>query len=48
MKTTKNHLVTVRLNEAQYSILLSLISEGKAKSNAEAVQYLINQKLILG
>ncbi|UXI41500.1 hypothetical protein [Enterobacter hormaechei] len=48
MKEIKSHPVSVKLNDAQVQLLEKLIQEGKAKTKASALQYLINEKLILG
>ncbi|WP_212408473.1 hypothetical protein [Erwinia sp. E602] len=44
----KSKTITVRLTESQQEAVDSLISTGKAKTNASAIQYLINQYMILG
>lgn len=48
MKETKQHQVGVKLNDAQVQLLDKLIEDGKAKNRSAAIQYLINQQLILG
>lgn len=47
MKETKQHQVGVKLNDVQVQLLEKLIQEGKAKTKASAIQYLINQYSIL-
>lgn len=47
MKEIKSHPVSVKLNDAQVQLLEKLIQEGKAKTKASALQYLINQYSIL-
>lgn len=47
MKELKSHPVSVKLNDAQVQLLEKLIQEGKAKTKASALQYLINQYSIL-
>lgn len=49
MKETKQHQVGVKLNDAQIKLLEALIQEGKAKTKtkASAIQYLVNQYMIL-
>ncbi|HDS8977224.1 TPA: hypothetical protein QHR34_004067 [Raoultella ornithinolytica] len=48
MKEVKQHQVGVKLNDRQIELLDKLISDGKCKTRAAAIQYLINQQLILG
>lgn len=48
MKEVKSHSVSTKLNDRQVELLDKLISDGKAKTRAVAIQYLINQQLILG
>lgn len=47
MKELKSHPVSVKLNDTQVKLLEKLIQEGKAKTKASAIQYLINQYSIL-
>lgn len=47
MKEIKSHQVGTKLNDRQVELLDKLIQEGKAKTRASAIQYLINQQLIL-
>ena len=47
MKEIKSHQVGVKLNDVQVKLLEKLIQEGKAKTKASAIQYLINQYSIL-
>ena len=47
MKENKSHPVSTKLNDRQVELLDKLIEEGKAKTRASAIQYLINQQLIL-
>ena len=47
MKEIKSHPVSVKLNDAQVQLLEQLIKDGKAKTKASALQYLINQYTIL-
>ncbi|HCU0431132.1 TPA: hypothetical protein OUE92_003334 [Serratia marcescens] len=44
----KEHKVSVRLSEDQYKALQDIIADQKAKTQSAAIQYLINQYLILG
>lgn len=48
MKQVKQHQVGVKLNDGQIALLDKLITDGKAKTKASAIQYLINQQMILG
>ncbi len=48
MKENKEYKVSARLNELQHNVLQSIIDEGKAKSMSTALQYLLNQQVILG
>lgn len=48
MKENKTCGVGVRLNGTQEAFLQKLISEGKAKSVSNAIQYLINLSIIKG
>jgi hypothetical protein len=48
MKEVKQHQVGVKLNDGQIALLDKLIADGKAKTKASAIQYLINQQIILG
>ncbi|HEF0074904.1 TPA: hypothetical protein R8G76_000119 [Citrobacter youngae] len=48
MKENKEYKITVRLNELQHGVLQDVINEGKAKTVSSALQYLLNQKVILG
>ncbi|POE40246.1 hypothetical protein [Pectobacterium odoriferum] len=48
MKENKDFKVTSRINELQNSILQKLITDGKAKTPASAIQYLINLYAIKG
>lgn len=48
MKEKKTRGVGVRLNETQEAYLQKLISEGRASTISGAIQYLINQQVILG
>lgn len=48
MKEVKQHQVGVKLNDGQIVLLDKLITDGKAKTKASAIQYLINQQMILG
>lgn len=47
MKELKSHPVSVKLNDTQVKLLEELIQEGKAKTKASAIQYLINHYSIL-
>lgn len=47
MKEIKSHPVSVKLKDAQVQLLEQLIKDGKAKTKASALQYLINQYTIL-
>ncbi|MBJ9270089.1 hypothetical protein OGV37_00225 [Citrobacter sp. Cb010] len=47
-KQIKSHPVSVKLNDAQVELLEQLIKDGKAKTKASALQYLVNQQMILG
>ncbi len=47
MKELKSHSVSVKLNDAQVQLLEKLIQEGKVKTKANALQYIINQYSIL-
>lgn len=44
----KSKTVTVRITEEQMNYLNYLIAIGKGKTNAAAIQYLINKEMILG
>ncbi|MGA4620868.1 hypothetical protein ACK6VM_12010 [Citrobacter meridianamericanus] len=48
MKELKQHAVSTKLNDRQVELLDKLITDGKAKTRTAAIQYLINQKIILG
>ncbi|EPK4542437.1 hypothetical protein [Serratia marcescens] len=48
MKEKKNTSFGIRLNDRQVEVLDGLINNGKAKTRSAAVQYLINQHIILG
>ncbi|HCA0103477.1 ribbon-helix-helix domain-containing protein [Pseudescherichia vulneris] len=48
MKEKKNNMVGTKLNDSQLQLLDRLIEEGKAKSRSGSIQYLINEKIILG
>lgn len=39
----KEYKITARINEVQQKAIDKLIAEGKAKTTAEAVQYIINK-----
>ncbi|MHA1054663.1 hypothetical protein [Enterobacter mori] len=44
----KSKTITVRITQDQQAYIDKLISEGKAKTNAAAIQYLINMGMIRG
>lgn len=48
MKEQKTLGVGVRLNNTQHEALQKIINDGKANSISGAIQYLINQHIILG
>ncbi|CAI0754557.1 Uncharacterised protein [Serratia proteamaculans] len=48
MKEKKNTSFGIRLNDRQIELIDSLIEGGKAKTRSAAIQYLINQHIILG
>lgn len=48
MKENKNTSFGIRLNDRQIELVDSLIEDGKAKTRSSAIQYLINQHIILG
>ncbi|GAB6015532.1 MAG: hypothetical protein Lm2023SU_18900 [Serratia ureilytica] len=48
MKEKKNTSFGIRLNDRQVEVLDDLINDGKAKTRSAAVQYIINQYIILG
>lgn len=47
-KQIKSYQVGVKLNDRQVELLNQLIKDGKAKTKASAIQYLINKETILG
>ena len=48
MKQRKNNMVGVKLNDSQTEALDKMIDGRTIKNRSQAIQYLINQKLILG
>lgn len=48
MKETKKNPISTKLNDRQVDLLDRLISEGKVKTRAGAIQYLINMAIIRG
>lgn len=48
MREKKTNMVGVKLNDAQLQLLDQLIADGKSKSRSGSLQYLINEKIILG
>lgn len=48
MKENKTNVVSVRITDPQKDSLQKIINEGKAKTLAGAIQYLINKHMVLG
>ncbi|USL56778.1 hypothetical protein IAQ00_13755 [Pantoea ananatis] len=48
MKEKKNNMVGVKLNDNQTETLDKMIDGKTIKNRSQAIQYLINQKIILG
>jgi len=48
MKEKKNTSFGIRLNDRQVEVLDGLINDGKANTRSAAVQYILNQYIILG
>jgi hypothetical protein len=48
MKENKTNVVSVRFTDTQKDSLQKVINEGKAKTLAGAIQYLINKHMVLG
>lgn len=47
MKEKKTEQVTVRLTQLQKEVIQQIVTDGKASSTAGAVQYVLNQFIIL-
>ncbi|MDX6042818.1 hypothetical protein [Scandinavium lactucae] len=48
MKENKNNIATVRFTDTEKKALQKIIDDGKAKTYAGAIQYLVLQHIILG
>ncbi len=48
MKEKKNNMVGVKLNDQQCQLLDKMIEQGKSKTRSGGIQFLINEKIILG
>lgn len=48
MNEKKNTSFGIRLNDRQVEVLDGLINDGKAKTRSAAVQFILNQYIILG
>lgn len=48
MRENKDTRITVRITATQSQFLQSMVDTGKFSSVAAAIQYLINQQMILG
>jgi|GEM_PF-2599458 len=46
-KQIKTNTLTVRITDDQQKYIDKLIEQGKAKTNAAAIQYLINKSMLL-
>lgn len=48
MRENKDARISVRITVTQQQVLQTMIDSGKCNSIAAAIQYLINQQMILG
>nr|WP_314523110.1 hypothetical protein [uncultured Rahnella sp.] len=48
IKVNKDHRITVRLTDTQYTLIENVMNDGKAKTPSAALQHLLNELVIKG